>query len=79
MLARQLATASRPPYSKGIGGIEMKTPLVKRATSASRSADSYARTNSATIASSEGESPAGGRWGIGGRRPSSLQPGSALA
>src|SRR5216683_2067077 len=42
MLAQKRATTSRPSYSKGIGGIEMKTSSVRRATSASRSADSYA-------------------------------------
>src|SRR5262249_56465088 len=60
MAAQKRATRSRPSYSKGIGGIEMKTSSVKRATSASRSADSYARTNFAMIASSEGELAAGG-------------------
>src|SRR5258707_8840484 len=60
MLAQKRATTSRPSYSKGIGGIEMKTSSVRRATTASRSADSYALTNFATIASSEGESGAGG-------------------
>jgi hypothetical protein len=43
-----------------MGGIEMKTSSVRRATSASRSADSYALTNVATIASSAGEFEAGG-------------------
>jgi hypothetical protein len=48
----------------------MKTSSVSNATSASRSAASYARTNFATIASSEGESEAGGgsRSAAGGRR-----------
>jgi hypothetical protein len=55
MLAQKRATTSRPSYSKGIGGIDMKTSSVRRATSASRSADSHARRNLATIASSEGE------------------------
>src|SRR5260370_172151 len=60
MLAQKRATRSRPSYSKGIGGIEMKTSSVRRATNASRSADSHALTNLATIASSEGASEAGG-------------------
>src|SRR5580704_3797469 len=60
MLAQKRATTSRPSYSKGIGGIEMKTSSVRRATSASRSADSYALTNFATIAFSAGESDGGG-------------------
>ena len=70
MLAQKRATTSRPSYSKGIGGIEMKTSSVSRATSASRSADSYARTNFATIASSAGEPGAGGgsRPAAGGSR-----------
>jgi hypothetical protein len=55
MLAHRRATTSRPWYSRGIGGMELKTSSVSRATSASRSADSYARTNFATIASSERE------------------------
>src|SRR5436309_14022933 len=54
-MAQNRATASRPWYSSGIGGIDMKTSSVSRATSASTSADSYARTNLATIASSAGE------------------------
>src|ERR1700723_1379030 len=53
---------SRPSYPKGIGGIAMKTSSVSRATSASRSADSHARTNLATIASSAGEPAPGGGW-----------------
>src|SRR5438093_168993 len=40
----------------------MKTSSVSRATSASRSADSHARANMATIASSAGEPAAGGGW-----------------
>jgi hypothetical protein len=70
MLAQKRATTSRPSYSKGIGGIELTTSSVRRATSASRSADSHARTNLATTASSEGESEAGGgsRSAAGGRR-----------
>jgi hypothetical protein len=70
MLAKKRATRSRPSYSKGIGGIEMKTSPVSRATSPSRSADSYALTSFATIASSEGESGAGGGPSppAGGRR-----------
>ena len=40
----------------------MKTSPVSRATSASRSADSQARANLATIASSAGEPAAGGGW-----------------
>ena len=44
MLVQKRATTSRPSYSKGIGGIEMKTSSVRRATSASRSADSHALT-----------------------------------
>src|SRR6266498_1844113 len=59
MLAEKRATTSRPSYSKGTGGIETKTSSVRRATSASTSADSHALTNLATIASSEGESGAG--------------------
>jgi len=59
MLAQKRATTSRPSYSKGIGGIEMKTSSVRRATSASRSADSYALTNFATIASYAGAPPTG--------------------
>ena len=46
-------------FAKGMGGIDMKTSLVRRATSASRSADSHALTNFPTIAFSEGESGAG--------------------
>ena len=41
MQAQKRTTTSRPSYSNGIGGIEMKTPFVRRATSASRSADSH--------------------------------------
>ena len=52
----------RPSYPKGTGGIAMKTSLVSRATSASRSADSHARANLATIASSAGEPEAGAGW-----------------
>ena len=76
MLAQKRATTSRPSYSNGIGGIDMKTSSVSRATSASRSADSHARTNFATIASSAGESAAGGgsRSAVGGR--SALQAGA---
>ena len=59
-MAQKRATTSRPSYSKGIGGIETKTSSVSRATSASRSADSHARTNFATSASSGGEPEAGG-------------------
>src|SRR5260370_22344704 len=51
-LAQKRATTSRPSYSKSIGGIETNTSLVRKATSASRSADSHARVNFATIASS---------------------------
>ena len=40
----------------------MKTSSVSRATSASRSADSYARANLATIASSAGEPAAAAAW-----------------
>src|SRR6266536_370243 len=70
MLAQKRATMSRPSYSKGIGGIDMKASSVSRATSASRSVDSHARTNFATIASSAGESEAGGgsRSSVMGRR-----------
>jgi hypothetical protein len=70
------ATASRPSYSKSIGGIDMKTSSVRRATSAWRSADSHARTNFATIASSKSES--GGRRGfeVGGLLPPPLQTGA---
>ena len=52
----------------------MKTSSVSRATSAPRSADSYARTNFATIASSAGEPAAGGgsRPAAGGCRRSRL-------
>src|SRR5271166_1666289 len=60
MLAKKRATASRPSYSRGIGGIEVMTSFVSRATSASTSAASYALTNLATIASSAGEPGAGG-------------------
>src|SRR5215218_6699785 len=69
-LAQKRATTSRPSYSKGIGGIEMKTSSVSRATSASTSADSHARTNLATTASSAGESETGGgsRSAAGGHR-----------
>ena len=49
MLAQKRATTSRPWYSKGIGGIEMKTSSVRSATNASISADSHARTNFAAI------------------------------
>src|SRR5215469_6066795 len=59
-LSQKRATGSRPSYSSGIGGIDTKTSSVSRATSASRSADSYALTNFATIASSAGEPEAGG-------------------
>ena len=45
--------------SKGSGGIDMETSSVSRVTSAPISADSYARTNFATIASSAGEPEAG--------------------
>src|SRR5580692_6014498 len=55
MTAQNRATTSRPWYSKGIGGIDMKTSSVRRATRASRSADSHARTNFATIGSPDGE------------------------
>ena len=54
----------------------MKTSSVSRATSASRSAASYARTNFATTASSAGESPAGGRFAVAGRRPAAPQAGA---
>jgi hypothetical protein len=48
----------------------VKTSSVRRATNASRSADSHALTNLATIASSECEPGAGrgSRWTVGGRR-----------
>src|SRR5262245_32676044 len=74
MLSQKRDTMSRPSYSNGMGGIEMKTSSVKRATSASRSADSYALTNFATIASSDGESDGGGglRSMVGGRARSRL-------
>jgi dihydrofolate reductase len=36
MLAQKRATTSRPWYSKGIGGIDMKTSSVSRVTSASK-------------------------------------------
>src|SRR5512141_3267406 len=74
MLAQKRAASSRPTYSFGIGGIEMKTSSVRRATTASTSADSHARTNLAAIASSEGEPGAGGdgRAPVGGRRSSRL-------
>src|SRR5690349_24253404 len=61
MLAQKRVTASRPTYSNGIGGIDVNTSSVSSATSASRSADSHARTNFATIASSADESAAGAR------------------
>ena len=76
MLAKKRATTSRPSYSRGIGGIEMKTSSVSRATSASRSPDSYARTNFATIACSAGESGAGGGSRSVDRRQSALQAGA---
>ncbi len=76
MLAQKRATTSRPSYSNGIGGIEVKTSSVIRATSALRSADSHALTNFATIASSEGEPEAGRRFAVGGRRPSALEAGA---
>src|SRR5207344_2854362 len=60
--AQYRATRSRPSYPNGSGGIAMKTSSVSRATSASRSADSHARANMATIASSAGEPAAGGGW-----------------
>ena len=60
MLAQKRATTSRPLYSNGIGGIATNTSSVRRATSASRSADSQARTNWATTAYSERESAEGG-------------------
>jgi hypothetical protein len=44
MVPQNRATASGPSYSKGIGGIDMKTSSVSRATSPSTSADSYALT-----------------------------------
>ena len=47
-LAQKSATTSRPSYSNGIGGIDMNTSSVSSATTASRSAASYARTNRAT-------------------------------
>src|SRR5260370_8495390 len=70
MLAQKRAMRSRPSYSNGIGGIEMKTSSVRSATSASRSADSHACTNFAAVASSERESGAGGgsRSAVGGLR-----------
>src|SRR5215831_11187343 len=71
MLAQKRPTTSRPSYSKGIGGIDIKTSSVRRATTASRSAASHARMNFATIASSERESAA-----VGGQRPSALQAGA---
>src|ERR1039457_2463621 len=55
MLAQKLATASRPSYSNGIGGIDMKTSSVRSSTNASTSADSHALTNFATMSSSERE------------------------
>ena len=45
MLAHRRATTSRPWYSRGIGGMETKTSSVRRATTASRSADSRGRTS----------------------------------
>src|SRR6478609_2164530 len=60
--AQYRATRSRPSYPNGSGGIAMKTSSVSRATSALRSADSHARANLATIASSAGEPAAGGGW-----------------
>src|SRR5260370_16167920 len=70
MLAQKRATRSRPSYSNGIGGIEMKTSSVRSATSASRSADSHACTSFAAVASSGRESGAGGgsRSAVGGLR-----------
>src|SRR5256714_13277848 len=74
-MAQNRATASRPWYSSGIGGIEMKTSSVSRATSASRSADSYALTNFATTASSAGEGGRGGQRA--GRRGGAVGGGRA--
>ena len=54
----------------------MKTSSVSRATSASRSADSHARTNFATSASSAGEPEAGGGSPAAGRRLPALQAGA---
>src|SRR5260370_27801488 len=72
MLAHRRATASRPWYSRGIGGMELKASSVSRATSAPTSPDSYAQTNFATIASSEGR-VGGGRRPVLGDRLSALQ------
>ena len=54
----------------------MKTSPVSRATSASRSADSHARANLATIASSAGEPAAGGGWSAGSRLLPALEAGA---
>jgi hypothetical protein len=66
-VAQNRATTSRPSYSNGIGGIETKTSPVSRSTSVSRSADSHARTNFATSASSAAEPGAGGGPAAGRR------------
>jgi hypothetical protein len=71
MLAMKRATTARPSYSSGIGGIERKTSSVSSATIASRSAASYARTNFATMASSDAES--GRRLAVRECLPSLLQ------
>src|ERR1700722_5234780 len=55
MLAKNRVAASRPWYSKGSGGMEMKTSSVSNATRDSRSEDSYAATNLSTISSREDE------------------------
>src|SRR5215510_5930881 len=67
---KKRATTSRPWYSRGMGGMETLTSAVSKATSASTSPDSHARTNFATSARSAREFGAGGgsRSPIGGRR-----------
>src|SRR5437899_6702900 len=62
MLAQKRATASRPWYSRGIGGMETQTSAVSKATSASTSPASYARTKFATSACSASTA----RWRAGG-------------
>src|SRR5262249_57493467 len=77
MLSLNRAASSRPSYSNGIGGIEMKTSSVRSATTASTSADSHARTNFATIASSAGEPDAGGGLRVSGGRGGRCRRGAA--
>src|SRR5437763_1438584 len=75
MAPQKRPTTSRPWYSSGSGGMDMKTSSVSRATSASTSAVSHARTKPATIAFSVGEAGAGGdRVGPGAERGAAVEP-----